>query len=131
MVLRYYQLLGWLFFAVCFLPYLLFRCFAYRNLQELGQRLGFLPDIDGGADREVRIWLHASSVGEVQAARSLLQELKETVPAAVYILTVMTEQGYAVARQQLAPEVRVFFAPLDLCGVVGRVLRKIRPSIYI
>ena len=131
MVLRYYQLLGWLFFAVCFLPYLLFRCFAYRNLQDLGQRLGFLPDIDGGPDREVRIWLHASSVGEVQAARSLLQELKETVPAAVYILTVMTEQGYAVARQQLAPEVRVFFAPLDLCGVVGRVLRKIRPSIYI
>jgi len=131
LVLRYYQLLGWIFFAVSFLPYILFRCVAGRNLQGLGQRLGFLPDIDAGAVRAVRIWMHASSVGEVQAAKSLLKELKKIVPDANYILSVMTEQGYAVARQQLAPEVRVFFAPLDLCGIVGRVLRTIRPTIYI
>jgi 3-deoxy-D-manno-octulosonic-acid transferase len=131
LVLRCYQLLGWLFFAVGFLPYILYSCVAGRNFQGLGQRLGFLPDIATGTDRAVRIWLHASSVGEVQAARSLLQELQKTVPEAIYILTVMTEQGYAVARQQLASEVRVFFAPLDLSGVVGRVLRRIQPSIYI
>jgi 3-deoxy-D-manno-octulosonic-acid transferase len=131
LVLRCYQLLGWLFFAVSFPPYLLYRCVAGRGLHGLGQRLGFLSDIDTGTDRALRIWLHASSVGEVQAAKALLQELKKTVPAAVCILTVMTEQGYAVARQQMAPEVRVFFAPLDLCGVVGRVLRKIQPSIYV
>lgn len=131
MVLRFYQLLGWLFFAVSFLPYLLYSCVAGRTLQGLGQRLGFMPDIDADPDRAVRIWLHASSVGEVQAAKSLLKELKKIVPAAEYILSVMTDQGYAVARQQLAPEVRVFFAPLDLCGIVGRVLRVMRPSIYI
>jgi len=131
LVLRYYQLLGWLFFAASFLPYILYRCVAGRNFQGLGQRLGFLSDIDFGADQAARIWLHASSVGEVQAAKSLLKELQKTGPAAEYFLSVMTEQGYAVARQQLAQEVRVFFAPLDLCGVVGRVLRKIQPSIYI
>lgn len=97
----------------------------------MGQRLGMLPDVGSGATEGVRIWLHAASVGEVQAAKSLLKELEGTVPDADYFLSVMTEQGYAVARGQLAPGVRVFYAPLDLVGVVERVLRIIRPSIYI
>ena len=92
MVLRYYQLFGWLFFAASFLPYILYRCVVGRNFQGLGQRLGFLSDIDFGADQAVRIWLHASSVGEVQAAKSLLKELKKTVPEAVYFLSIMTER---------------------------------------
>ncbi len=131
MVLRCYQLFGWLFVAVSFLPYILYSCVAGRNFKGLGQRLGLLRNNGIGAAGGVRIWLHASSVGEVQAAKALLKELKKILPDADYLLSVMTEQGYAVARQQLGPEVRVFFAPLDLCGVVGRVLRKIRPSIYI
>ncbi len=131
MLLRCYQLFGWLFVAISFLPYILYSCVAGRNLKGLGQRLGLLRNNGIGAAGGVRIWLHASSVGEVQAAKALLKELEKVLPDADYLLSVMTEQGYAVARQQLGPEVRVFFAPLDLCGVVGRVLRIIRPSIYI
>ena len=131
MVLRCYQLLGWLFVAISFLPYILYRCVVARNLLGVGQRLGLLQNIGAGAGQRPRVWLHASSVGEVQAAKALLHELGKILPDAEYLLSVMTEQGYAVARQQLGPEVRVFFAPLDLCGVVGRVLRIIRPTIYI
>jgi 3-deoxy-D-manno-octulosonic-acid transferase len=131
LVLRCYQLFSWLFVAISFLPYILYSCVTGRNLKGLGQRLGLLQNNLIGAAGGVRVWLHASSVGEVQAAKALLQELKKILPDAAYLLSVMTEQGYAVARQQLGPEVRVFFAPLDLWGVVGRVLRRIRPSIYI
>jgi len=68
--LRYYQLFGWLFFAAIFSSYILQRCVAGRNFQGLGRRLGFLSDIDFGADRAGRDLVHASSVGEAQAATS-------------------------------------------------------------
>jgi 3-deoxy-D-manno-octulosonic-acid transferase len=126
-----YQLLGWLFFSVGVLPYILYRCVTGRGLAGLGQRLGFLQGVDPGAGHAVRIWLHGSSVGEVQAAKALLRELRRILPEAAFILSVMTEQGLAVASRQLAGQARIIYAPLDLIGVVDRVLKNIRPSYYI
>jgi 3-deoxy-D-manno-octulosonic-acid transferase len=43
----------------------------------------------------------------------------------------MTEQGMEVARKQEGVKVRCIYAPLDLVGIVGRAIRKIKPSLYI
>lgn len=126
-----YQLSGWIFFIVSF-PFFLLYTIVYRQHREgLGQRLGILPPFFISEDGHPRVWLHASSVGEVQLARALLVELKELLPEAHFILSVMTSRGMELARRELGPDVRCIYAPLDLAGIVDRVVTAIRADLYI
>jgi 3-deoxy-D-manno-octulosonic-acid transferase len=75
--------------------------------------------------------LHGASVGEVLLAGILIKELARILPEADFVLSTMTEQGMEVARKQSGDKVRCIYAPLDLAGIVGRAIRKIRPSLYI
>jgi len=77
------------------------------------------------------IWLHGASVGEVLLAGILMKELAEILPEADFVLSTMTEQGMEVARKQAGEKVRCIYAPLDLVGIVGRAIRKIKPSLYV
>ena len=79
----------------------------------------------------MRIWLHAASVGEIQAAKALIRELTICLPEAELIVSTVTEQGYKVARGCTAPEITCIFAPLDLAGITKRVCNSIKPSIYV
>ncbi|MCK5324056.1 MAG: 3-deoxy-D-manno-octulosonic acid transferase, partial [Desulfobulbaceae bacterium] len=124
-------MLGW-FFLVAILPFfLLYARLTGRHLAGLGQRLGFLKQLDSASDRSPRLWLHAASVGEVKAARILISEIRKKLPDAAIIVSTMTEQGQLVARQQLDPEIDCIYAPLDLPVIARRVMRKIRPSVYV
>ncbi len=78
------------------------------------------------------IWVHALSVGEVQAARGLLKCLKIQMPYANIILTVTTRSGFEFARQSLSPIVDAIFpSPIDLWPVVHNFIRNIKPKAYI
>jgi 3-deoxy-D-manno-octulosonic-acid transferase len=70
-------------------------------------------------------------VGEVAAAGVLIRELAAGGRPLDFVLTTVTLQGLAVARQQLPPEVCSFLAPLDVALVVRRVLAMVRPDIYV
>jgi 3-deoxy-D-manno-octulosonic-acid transferase len=125
----YRLLIGVAFYSL--LPFLLiFVLISGRHREGLMQRFGLYPAVlrsKGGP----RIWLHAASVGEVQAARAIIAELRSFLPGAEYVLTTMTLHGRKVAEQLLAPDVVCLLAPLDVPGVVGRVVRKVRPDIYV
>jgi 3-deoxy-D-manno-octulosonic-acid transferase len=79
----------------------------------------------------VTVWLHASSVGEVQAVRPVILELKKKLPSAAFILTTMTLRGRDIAETQLADSVQCFLAPLDVPGIVGKAIKSFAPDIYI
>lgn len=126
-----YQVIGWTTLIVA-VPFFLPSFLAGKHRDEIRQRLGFykkniLPH-DGG---QPRIWLHAASVGEVQVARALIDEIKRLLPDAACIVSTMTRQGQAVARQQLGAETRCIFAPLDLGAIADRALAAIQPDIYV
>ncbi len=126
-----YQLLGW-FLLVTILPFfLLYIGLTGRHRAGLGQRLGFLKQLDFATDRSPRLWIHAASVGEVKAAQILISEIRKKLPDAAIIVSTMTEQGRLVARQQLDPEIDCIYAPIDLPVITRRAMRKIRPSVYI
>lgn len=102
-----------------------------RYLRRFHQRLGFLPD---GFQRRVpaAVWLHAVSVGEVLASVELVRRLRAEMPWAPVYVSVATLAGRAVAEEKLAGLAEgVFFAPLDYCFAVRRVLRTIRPSVVV
>jgi len=110
---------------------MLYSVVSRRHWHGMGQRLGFVKTSRRFDEAAERIWLHASSVGEVQSARALLDELKQLKPDAGYVLSCMTVQGVQVARKQVGHYVECIFAPLDLPGVVHRALRILRPTVYI
>jgi 3-deoxy-D-manno-octulosonic-acid transferase len=62
---------------------------------EIEQRLGKYQHIV--ARSGPLLWIHAASVGEVQAARVLIAALTEQIPGCRFFLTAMTRQGLEAA----------------------------------
>jgi 3-deoxy-D-manno-octulosonic-acid transferase len=110
----------------------LIRCWGGRYGYGLEQRFGWYPDIAGNKIAGCRtVWIHASSVGEAQAAIILIIELLRTGKELQIILTSATEQGNRVARGRLPESVFCLMAPFDAPLVVRRTLRTLRPDVYI
>lgn len=78
------------------------------------------------------IWIHAVSVGEVQAAGALIAAIeKHSSEKLSVVLTVTTRTGMEVAKRMLAKHPGVAGPlpfPLDLPWAVARRLREIRPK---
>ncbi|MEO5924061.1 MAG: tetraacyldisaccharide 4'-kinase [Bryobacteraceae bacterium] len=109
--------------------YILYR--GIRNpayFEHVEERLGVLPrtfDSTGMGS----LWLHAVSVGEVLSAVELIRRLRDARPDLDIFVSTATLAGRATAEQRLSGMVRgIFYAPLDYCSVVRRVLRKVRPA---
>jgi 3-deoxy-D-manno-octulosonic-acid transferase len=121
---RLLEILGLPFLVV----YFLLRCLKDRRyFRQFGQRLGFLPD-SYKQTREGAIWLHAVSVGEVFSASGLLRRLRAEFPRAPLYVSATTLAGKAAAEDKLRGLVDgVFYAPIDYCSAVRRVLRRLRP----
>lgn len=102
-----------------------------RLAYELEQRLGQYPALDHFDERLPRVWIHAASVGEVQAAGILIDELSRTGHAPNMVLTSTTEQGHKFAGHRVPDRVVTLMAPLDLPPSVSRALKAIRPDLYI
>jgi len=126
-----YQVLGWLTFIIGFPFFLFYSLCSGRYREGLGQRFGFLGAEEQKQGQVLTIWLHGASVGEVQLARVLINELSAIVPEADFVLSTMTEQGMEVATKQVGEKVRCIYAPLDLAGIVGRAIDSIRPALYV
>jgi 3-deoxy-D-manno-octulosonic-acid transferase len=77
------------------------------------------------------VWIHAVSVGEVLAAKPLVDGLKRRFPDSAIFLSTSTETGQRLARERLADVDGIFYFPLDWIVPVRRALRGIRPTIVI
>lgn len=77
------------------------------------------------------LWLHAVSVGEVQAVRSWIRLFIQTRPDWMVALSVTTPTGFSVARALDSERVVSFYAPFDLSWVVRRVLQSVRPKLIL
>jgi 3-deoxy-D-manno-octulosonic-acid transferase len=126
-----YQILIGLLFYTCFPLLLLLVLVTGRHRQGLSERLGFYGRIRRQDPQEARVWLHAASVGEVQAARTIIDALRKRLPQAHFILTTMTAHGKRVAQEQLPSDVHCLLAPLDVPLLVDHVLTAIDPDIYV
>src|ERR1700678_57532 len=81
--------------------------------------------------RENAIWVHAVSVGEVLAAKPLVDGLKQRFPGRAIFVSTTTETGRRLARERLQNVDGIFYFPLDWVVPVRRALPAIRPAIVI
>ncbi len=77
------------------------------------------------------IWIHAVSVGEINAVKSLIRELRKEYPEKNLVISTVTETANTIAKSLVEDGDRVTFLPLDLSFIVKRVVRKIRPSLFV
>ena len=115
-------------------PYFFLR--GWRRGQRTGgfwERMGGVPDdlsahMRAGATDSGAIWIHAVSVGEVLAAKPLLDGLKAAVPGRPVFVSTTTDTGQALARERLTAADCIFYFPLDWVFAVRRALRAIQPA---
>ena len=75
------------------------------------------------------VWLHAVSVGEVLAAKTVVDELMRLRPATSLVVTTTTITGQAQARRLFASATVTYF-PFDFAFSVRRFLDQFRPKVF-
>ena len=95
----------------------------WRNF---GERFGFGTRLDSAG-----VWIHAVSVGEVQAAAPLVGHLRQHFPDVPLVMTTFTPTGAARARALFKDGVRVRYVPFDLPGSVRRFFNRIHPRLAV
>jgi 3-deoxy-D-manno-octulosonic-acid transferase len=95
----------------------------WRNFRE---RFGFGPRRAPGG-----VWLHAVSVGEVQACAPLVGALHRRHPQLPLTVTTFTPTGAARARALFGGVAEVRYVPYDLPGAVRRFLRRVDPRLAV
>jgi 3-deoxy-D-manno-octulosonic-acid transferase len=93
-------------------------------------RLGALDSPHTSHDA-LRIWLHASSVGEIEAVRPIVSGLLEDYPGASFIVTTMTPAGREAALRRIPAAAACRLAPLDHPLTVRRFLAAAAPGLVL
>ena len=122
-----YQLL------ICIAAVVMFVVTALRGLRDTAYR-DRLPERFGFTRlRFVQspIWIHAASVGEVQAAIPLIRRLLENFDRRPVLVTTTTPTGAARIKAVFAGKVQHAFLPYDTPGAVRRFLHRVQPHCLI
>lgn len=90
------------------------------------QRLG---KIDRGNAGKC-IWIHAVSVGEVNATRTLVDAIENALHLEV-VISATTDTGYARAKEIYGDRLNVFYFPFDFSQVMKRAIKNISPAIIL
>ncbi|MDP2158595.1 MAG: 3-deoxy-D-manno-octulosonic acid transferase, partial [Nitrospirota bacterium] len=96
----------------------------------LRDKFGFF-DLLRITDHSSPIWIHAVSVGEVNAAIPFLRKLKAAYPDIPVILSTITDTGQKVARQKAPEGTHLIYLPFDLRTILKRCFEKVRPRLFI
>ena len=129
LLLAFYSALLWLLVPIT-LYHLVWRGLRQREYllrwSERYAQLDALPELPPGA-----LWVHAVSVGEVNAAIPLVNALRQRHPDRPLLITTITPTGSARVRALWGDAVHHVYLPYDLHGMVRRFLESVRPALAV
>jgi 3-deoxy-D-manno-octulosonic-acid transferase len=121
-----YVLVAYLLLPVALLA-LFWRGLANRAYwQRLPERFGYGERLPPNT-----LWVHAVSVGEVQAAAPLVRALMKRYPERPVLITTVTPTGADRVRLLFGDRVMHRYAPYDLPGAVGRFFDRVQPDLAV
>ncbi|WP_286170201.1 glycosyltransferase N-terminal domain-containing protein [Halocella sp. SP3-1] len=116
---------------ILYLPVLLFKFIRGKYREGFLERLGFLPsELINKTWGDRVIWLHAASMGETIAAGVLIKRIREEYPAATLLVSTISNTGRSMAAKNEMID-GVFYFPLDIAWIAGKVIEKINPALII
>jgi 3-deoxy-D-manno-octulosonic-acid transferase len=123
-MLALYSIIYTIVIFLLFIPQCLKRPKELR-LKWVREKFGLLPYM------EHSIWVHAVSVGEVNAAIQLLRRLRGKYPDLPIVLSTITDTGQKVASDKVPEGVRVVYLPFDISCILEKAFRLVRPEMLI
>jgi 3-deoxy-D-manno-octulosonic-acid transferase len=106
--------------------------YLWRGLTQRGYWRGFTGRFGAGAARPPGgVWLHAVSVGEVQACAPLIRALRAAHPQLCVTVTTFTPTGAERARALFGAVADVRYLPFDLPSAVRRFLDRVQPRLAV
>lgn len=110
-------------------PKILYRMLRqYRYRHGWSQRLGKIARHD---PRKKCIWIHAVSLGEVNATRTLVGGLVKHLPDYEIVFSTSTDTGYARACGLYGKNHSVFYTPFDFSLTMRRAFKNIKPDLIL
>ena len=114
--------------GILYLPILLYEMVVLgKNRRGWGQRFGRIGPMDPARRR---IWVHAVSLGEMNATPRLVEMLQQREKDVDIVFSTTTDTGFARGVELYGAD-RVFRFPLDLSFIVERAMRAIAPSMIV
>jgi len=108
-------------------PMFLYRLIRYgRYRTGWGQKLGA---VTRRYPQKKCIWLHAVSVGEVNAAQTLVAEMEKQFGDFEIVISTTTDTGFTRAEKLFGQTRTVFYFPFDFSWITRRAFRRLDPSI--
>ena len=112
--------------AAAYSPIVIYRVIRHKRYRTgWAQRFG---KITRKSPAKKCIWLHAVSVGEINAARTIVKELENRFGDLEIIISTTTDTGFARANTLFGENLRVFYFPLDFSWMMRRAFGNIRPA---
>ena len=102
-----------------------------RRDASYGERLGERWGLTQARFDRSPLWLHAVSVGEVQASAVLVRALRERHPDRPIVVTTGTPTGAQRVKSLFGDSVRHIYLPYDMPDAVRRFLDRVRPALGI
>jgi 3-deoxy-D-manno-octulosonic-acid transferase len=121
------------FIIYLFVPFVLLRLYwlgfknpAYRSRWK--ERFGFFS---WDSTEKPILWIHAVSVGEVNAAKPIISSLLGKYPHYQILVTTVTPTGAYTVEQHFADDIKHLYLPYDLPFSVKYFIEKVKPSVLI
>ena len=125
--MRFLLDLLYLLAAVVYSPVVVYRAIRYRRYWAgWAQRFG---KVNRRSPAKKCIWLHAVSVGEINAAKTVIQELENRFSDFEIVISTTTDTGFARATKLFSKIHQVFYFPLDFSWIIHHAFGNIRPAI--
>jgi lipid A biosynthesis lauroyl/palmitoleoyl acyltransferase len=118
---KYSLLLGLVTVPVIF--YTAWQAWRHKDRQHLTERLGLAKYATGPFD----LWIHAASVGEVNAVLPLVELIAQRHPHLSIIFTANTPTGGMTARRKLPDNIVFHYMPIDWQFAVERFTERVKP----
>jgi 3-deoxy-D-manno-octulosonic-acid transferase len=116
----------YLLFAIAVSPLLLYRLIRHKRY-----RAGWANRFGKIARKEPAkkcIWLHAVSLGEVNAAKTIINEIAKQLPDFEIVISSTTDTGFARAKELYGNRFKIFYFPFDLSFTMRRAFKNLKPS---
>ena len=125
--MRYVLDLLYLFAGLAYSPVIIYRTIRHgRYRTGWAERFG---KISRRSPEKNCIWLHAVSVGEVNAAKTIIKELKAKFSNYEIVISTTTDTGFARATSLFSKDHQVFYFPFDFSWSINRAFAYIKPAI--
>ncbi len=113
--------------ALAFSPVVVYRAIRHKRYRTgWAQRFG---RVSRRSPAKRCIWLHAVSMGEVNAAKTIVEELARRFSDFEIVISTTTDTGFARAMSLFSRNHAVFYFPFDFSRVMRRAFDNIQPAI--